>query len=514
LAAPFDVDTTGWSEGPVTLTISATDAPGNAATDSFAFVVDASPPVVTLVSPADGSVIRAGTTIDFEVSDLSLANVSWWDGFGTRPLAAPYDVDTTGWADGPVYVDLAASDTFGRVTTASFGFTIDSTAPVVAMVAPADGSVVPPGTVLDFDVADDNLAAVYFDRGTGWTPIFAPYDVGTGSWLDGPYAIRVRAVDAAANEATYAFSVTIDGLPPTLARADTGSVEQPGHLVTFSITDANAVTATYDLGGGPLPLASPYSLDTTTWGDGTFAITIEAVDAAGNTATLSTSITIDGTLPMVQAVSPGGNALARPGLVAAFAVADAHLDAVELIVDGSSSPFPSPYTVDTTGWADGAHVVEVRATDLAGNAGSVSLTITIDGTPPSVGTPVGDDVVVGTAILVTATVDDGNGVGGVVLHWRFNGGAWTTLAMAAEPYDVYAATIPAQAGPGPVEFYVTATDGPGNEGQSSTATAQVTAAPTGGAGVSTWWVLAVVGIVVAILAVMVLLVRRRKRDSS
>lgn len=513
LAAPYDVDTTGWAEGPVSVQVTAFDQAGNWRRDTFDFTIDSTAPVITLVSPANNSIFRAGTVLDFTVTDLTAIAASWSDGTGVRTLVVPYDVDTAGWADGPVAIEIAATDAVGLVTAASFTFEIDGTAPIVTFVSPGDGAVVRPGRIVDLSVVDDNLVGVEVDWGSGWITTPAPYDVDTTSWADGSYAIHVRAMDAAGNEVSVQYGLTIDGTPPSLARSDTGDFVPRGHLITFAIDDANLVAVAYDFGSGPSYFLPPYEFDTSGWPDGVYTIFLRAADSAGNEATLTTTLTVDGTPPSISAVSPAGDVLAQPGLVATFAVNDAHLDAVALVVDGTSSSFAAPYEVDTAGWPDGAHDVEVLATDLAGNAGSLSLTITIDGTPPVVDSPAASDRPVGSSIpVVVSSVTDAHGPASVTLHWRFADGGWQTVAMVEGAYGDYSAMIPAQSQPGAIELYVSAVDDAGNAAQTSPLTIHVTARPATQASGLPVWVLAV--LIAAILAVIMIVLILRSRRSS
>jgi len=521
LAAPFDVSTAGWAEGPVMLSITAADVPGNTATASFDFTIDVGPPMLVLVSPSANSVIRGGTALDFEVVDVSATTATWDAGAGAQILVAPFDIDTTGWPDGPVTVAIEATDAFGRRTVASFPFILDSTAPAITLVTPPSGAVVRPGTIVDLAVSDANLVAVFWDAGSGEAQFPAPYDRDTSFFLDGTYAITVRAVDAAGNEGLLAFPLTIDGTPPVVTRTDSGTLVQPGHLVELTVSDASGVTATYDLGGGPLPLAPPFALDTTTWADGDYAITIAAVDAAGNEATLETAVTIDGTAPAVTASAPD-RILLRPGSrTILFTATDLHGPTITAAWrDGLPMTLRPPWTaqleVDIAGplgWTDGEHYILVRAADLAGNEEDFYLWVITDATPPEVGAPAAQDVPVGTAVGVNVSIEDAHGPVDVALQWRFAGGGWETLSMNSAGGSAWTATIPAQSAPGIIEMFVVALDEVGNQAQSATVSVQVLAGPPADAGVSPVLIVAIV-FAVAVPIVALFFLRRKKKESA
>ena len=507
LAAPFDVDTTGWPDGPLSLEVTAFDAPGNFNRTTFGFTIDAAPPVVALLSPPNGSVIPAGTVLDFDVADASGATATWDEGGGPQALPPPYDVDTTGWADGVATVVVAAVDPYGRTTIRGYDFTIDGQVPVVTLVSPGDGAVVRPGTTLDVDVMDDNLASVTVDVGAGPTPFSPPYDLATGGWADGAYSVTVRATDAAGNERVLVFTVTIDGTPPAISRQDAGDIVPPGWDLAFLVTDAHLVAVTWTAGGPESDLPAPYTLDTAGWADGPYSVTVRGTDAAGNEATLDVALIVDGTLPAVAVVDSVN--LVRPGAIVRFSVSDLHLVSVESRIDGATAPFPEPYEIDTAGWADGVHELLVRAIDAAGNEGLATFAVTTDGTPPVIG-EVTIPIARPSEIVVSVTEPHGPTL--VALHWRVEGGTWETLPMESTGGITYRATIVAE---GQVEAYVTAEDALGNAAQSDVATVRLPrhSNPPRAPGFPVW-LLAAVAIVAAVAVLLLFWRRRRSRPAE
>jgi hypothetical protein len=164
---------------------------------------------VVLLSPPNGSVVRAGTPLDFEVTDASVANVTLDDGTGPRPLPAPYNVSTDGWADGPYNLTLALSDSAGGAHTAAFSITIDSTAPSLSSVSPANNSIVPVGTPLNFSAADAHSFDVSWSENGTTHPLASPYSISTTGWTPGPHDLTLRATDVAGNEAALVFRINL-----------------------------------------------------------------------------------------------------------------------------------------------------------------------------------------------------------------------------------------------------------------------------------------------------------------
>ena len=515
LPPPFDLDTTGWPEGASSVQVTAFDQAGNWDRRTYGFTVDATAPVVTLVSPAANSVFRSSTVLDFSITDASTVTATVDDGTGPRGLAAPYDVSTAGKPDGPLSVTIAATDAVGHTTNATYAFTIDNLGPQLGIRSPAGGAVVHSGIAIDVDVDDPNLASVTYDAGFGPTPLAAPYDIPTTGWAEGTYTVSVQATDAAGNTATTGITITIDDTSPRVTRLDTGHVVRPGRLLSFSVQEPNLWTVLWDAGGPVTPLAAPYGIDTAGWADGDYAVTVRGIDLAGNEGSVVVSMTIDGTSPDVAVVGWTGTAVVRPGFVVQFAITDAHLDSAtgDITPGAGANPFPPPYEVDTAVWADGSYEIRVTAVDLAGNERMLRVTIEIDGTPPIIGEPFASDAVVGSTMPVTATVTDAHGPASVQVHWRLVGGSWEAIAMTDGVYGEWTATIPASSAPGTVELYVSAADDLGNEAQTSPMSIEVTARPSTPSSGLPAWLLALLIVIVLAVVVAVLVLRRRQRSS-
>jgi len=184
------------------------------------FTVDNTPPTIELDTPANNSFIINGTDIELTVTDDNLDLVTYSVDGGTTVvnLTAPYDIDTTGWADGVYTIEVTATDAAGNEATAEYEFTLDSTEPVILLISPDLYSHIQPGTIIDLSVTDNNLENVTRYTVHNGTPIDipTPYDIDTTGWADGTYSIIVRANDTAGNVAIESYQFTVDGTAPTV----------------------------------------------------------------------------------------------------------------------------------------------------------------------------------------------------------------------------------------------------------------------------------------------------------
>ena len=309
--APYVVawNSTGVVDGTHTLTSKAYDNAGNVTVSPAVLVeVDNTLPDAALASPAPGMFLRGSATLEATASDTGgVARVDFYaDGtlIGTD-TTAPYTASwsTAGVADGAHTLTVKATDGAGNArTSAGVAVTVDNTAPVTAISAPAQNASVQ-GTVPVSATASDagGVARVEFYAGQTLlgTASVAPYGV---SWDTTALAtgtvvtLTTRAYDLAGNVTVSASrTVTVDHTAPTVAITSPANGTSFSFL-TFSTTiqasasDNRGVTQVVFYDGASVigtDTTAPYSV---TWNlgsvpKGTHTLTAKAYDAAGNVTT-------------------------------------------------------------------------------------------------------------------------------------------------------------------------------------------------------------------------------------
>ncbi|MDJ0868735.1 MAG: Ig-like domain-containing protein, partial [Myxococcota bacterium] len=310
LALPLTPDATNL------LVVSATNpANGLSASRDVTVVQDATPPVLAVTSPADGSTVPAGVVaVTGSVSDAT--GVSELRVAGTAVTAAGGSFQATvTLVEGANSVSVEATDRAGNTATEQVAITFDPLAPgesdvdppVVRIDAPLDGAVVGArvlvrGTVLDaspilaMDVAGESLLP-------DPNGVFVA-EVASG----GGGAIVVTATDSEGNVASASVTVVADLSPPSLSvdpapatTADatlvlTGQTE-PGARVEVASGDAvRAVTAAAD-GSFQLSVALRQQAPN--------LLLVSAFDAVGNRATpVDVTVVHDSQGPRVLATEP------------------------------------------------------------------------------------------------------------------------------------------------------------------------------------------------------------------
>jgi len=156
----------------------------------------------------------------------------------------------------------------------------------------------------------------------------------------------------------------VDTTPPEV----TATASPPANASGWNNTDVIVTFAATDTGSGVATVDPPVTV-TTQGADQ--VITGTATDNAGNVGSASITLNIDKTLPVVTITAPAAGGFYPAGAVPAGAYT---------VVEAN------PYTVVESGWsnAEGEQTYTVTATDAAGNAGSASVTYTVDNMAPVV----------------------------------------------------------------------------------------------------------------------------------
>jgi parallel beta-helix repeat protein len=132
---PFNISTSGWSDGYHTISIDARDTNNNHAVEMYHFTIDSQKPVIILNSPDNNSMVRGGE-IDLSAEDPNLASCDYSiNGGPTQSLANPFDISTSILQEGNHSILITATDVVGNTNSLLFFITIDRTGPAISNVS-------------------------------------------------------------------------------------------------------------------------------------------------------------------------------------------------------------------------------------------------------------------------------------------------------------------------------------------------------------------------------------------
>jgi thermitase len=202
-------------------------------------------------------------------------------------------------------------------------------------------------------------------------------------------------VSASASIAATIAAPAPDATPPVVA------ITAPAAAATVTGTVGVRVTATDNVGvtkvefkvaGVVVDTTSilPYifSWDTTSSANGAVALTAKAYDAAGNSATsASVSVTVsnsapgDTTAPVVAILTPANNAHVSGNVRITTSASDLNTITQKLYIDNVLKTTvvgaAIAYSWNTKKVLKGSHAIKVTATDVAGNVGTATITVTV-----------------------------------------------------------------------------------------------------------------------------------------
>jgi hypothetical protein len=268
-----------------------TDTAGNAATAQVDYTVeDKNPPAVTINSPLDGARFTIGKAVnaDWLCTDPDgpqdiLVNDDF--PFGTAPDGDLIDTSGTVGQSIAKPFSVTCKDLAGNTSTLTHNYVVDGNPPIVTILVPLDGGAYPRGSnqpanwsCTDPDGPEDVKSQV------ATLPVGTPINTGTM----GSKTFSVTCTDQAGNVTTKVVTYTVTGGPPnvTITIPANGATFDQGQVVSPSYScadpDGDLKSCVREGATGPLDTSK----------GGTFKLTINAEDTAGNKATKTHTFTV------------------------------------------------------------------------------------------------------------------------------------------------------------------------------------------------------------------------------
>ncbi len=373
------------AEGSHQLTVSATDEGGNTATETAAFSIDLTAPVIEVQSPVAGSVVAAeaetvsgrvsADTVSVQVGGQSAvldAPAGEWRSFSAGGVALP--------SEGTNLVAVQAADGVGNTAAIEHPLVRDTAGPQLTVTSPEEGLV----TRFEAQVAAGQASDPHLQGVTlGGQPLALGADgsfTTTVTLAEGPMSLAFVATDTLGHATTVTRHVTLDTIPPAITVRADGQPLAEGLLVNHAIApviefqDATAVQPTILLNG------VPFVSGTAVASEGLFLLSIQAVDAAGNQSSLDRHFRIDTSKPMLSGIQPADGTVTNQAGQTLTGQCD---DAVTVTVNGAPAQVVSgSFTFAGLMLAEGENTLALTATDAAGNSQTASHRLVLDTQPP------------------------------------------------------------------------------------------------------------------------------------
>lgn len=137
LLTPYNINTTLFYDGIKMINVNVSDFAGNYNESWLVFTIDSTDPVITLLYPQNGSIIKSGIDIEIDIMDLNIAYANYSINNGNfSDLLSSMIIETMDWVAGYNSVEIFAIDKSGNNVTASFTFYVDNTPPQITSSKP------------------------------------------------------------------------------------------------------------------------------------------------------------------------------------------------------------------------------------------------------------------------------------------------------------------------------------------------------------------------------------------
>jgi len=165
------------------------------------------------------------------------------------------------------------------------------------------------------------------------------------------------------------ITANIDITPPILSFSSAPSSLTNQTSADFAVSSSDAgTTYTYSLDGGAFT-ATGGAFSLAGLSEGTHAVAVLGSDAAGNTAAISHSWTVDATAPAVTLSGEPAKVTGSDTNTFTFTATDTHIGARYYRVDGGAW---QPFDGSALSFSEGKRTIEFKADDLAGNVSATS----------------------------------------------------------------------------------------------------------------------------------------------
>jgi hypothetical protein len=362
--------------GSHTFKVTATDPAGNPGSASYSWTVDTTPPNVTFSSKPANPTNATSASFGFGADKAGSSFQCKLDAASFASCSSPQSY--SGLAATGHTFQVQATDPAGNTGSASYTWTVDTTAPNVTISSkPADPTN---QTTASFSFTSDKLGSTFTCQldGGALAPCSSPAGPYSGLAAGG-HTFKVTGTDPAGNTGSATYSWTIDTTPPTATITASPANPTTQTNAGFSFTSSKA-PSTFQCqldGGSWSSCTSPQNYTGLSLGSHTFQV--QATDQAGNTSAPAPYTWLVGTAPTVNATTPAAGATGVATSVAPTATFSRAMDATTITASSFTlTPNGGSAVAATVSYNSGANTATL--TPSAALAVSTTYTAKLDAT--------------------------------------------------------------------------------------------------------------------------------------
>jgi hypothetical protein len=399
------------------------DKAGNARSATSTFVVDTTPPAISITTPVSGA--RFGSaSVSFTVQysdnqalDLTTLQITL-DGnaLSVTPGASSVSGSFTA-TDGNHTLAATIKDKAGNSASASSGFSVDTKLPSIQIVQPAANANVNTGTPqVQVQFSDNDLNTASFkafidnvDKTSLFTVTASGATATAPLLADGPHTVSAQIADLTGNVGQTSNPFVVDTSKPTaafIAPVNNAFINNTQPALTLTYSDSGSgvdltsihiflqqgsnpeteITSLFTIAAGQASgtIASPLA-------QATYHLRAQVADKAGNVQSATSTFVVDTAAPSISITAPAAGArLGSTSVSFAIQYSDNQaldLTTLQVTLDGNAlqvtpgaSSASGSFTV-----TDGTHTLTATIKDKAGNAATTaSSQFSIDTKLPSI----------------------------------------------------------------------------------------------------------------------------------
>ncbi|WP_367613866.1 BapA/Bap/LapF family large adhesin [Alteromonas sp. 07-89-2] len=462
-------------------------------------MIDTTAPSITIDTIATGNDTTPTLSGTTDAASGSTVTLTITDSAGnTQTVTAIVQADGTYTADvsaelaeGEFTVNASVTDEAGNTATAETTGEIDTIAPSITIDTIATGNNTTPTLSGTTDAAPGSTVTLTITDSAGVTQSVTAIVQADGTYsadvpaelAEGEFTVNASVTDEAGNTANAEAQGAIDVTAPTISLNDPGingdatptlsglTDAVPGSTITLTVTDSAGVTQTFTttvLADGTFTVEVPNAV-----AEGTYSVTAEVTDDAGNTAQATASGDYDSTSPSTTVNQPAptndttpnvsGETDAPPGSEVVIVVTDSEGNEQTIVTTvGADGTFNEDVPAELS---EGEYTVDVTVTTPAGNSSTTTVTGEIDTTAPIINLdPIGstnDD----TPVINGDTDAEPGAI--VTLEIVHSDGTTQTITATVQEDGSFSAEVPQALANGDFTVTATVSDVAGNTASTS-----------------------------------------------